>query len=735
MPSTPPAARTIIASTFSTNQASVGAAISKYEATTDVSIVNSTFVSNTNIDNERGLVNIQFGLLSMQNSTLVAPDAIDSCAVYLSGSAGQPAVKNSIVAGNDAGPACDLSSIPLDPSSTHNLANDTSCGTTAFTVSNRVLLGALGDYGGATQTAPLLPGSDAIQGGDAATCEPIDQRGITRPQPVGAVCDIGAFESWGFQMALRSGNNQSTAVNTAFANPLGVTLSGVFPEPVDGGVVTFVPPNSGASASLAPSVTVAIAGGIAEVNATANSQTGSYSVPANAAGAALPVAFSLTNGNGDTTTTLVAAPDSITYGQAITLTATITHQGIGVPAGKVTFNDGGTPLGEPVTVDGIGHATFVVLNPAAGQHNFTAEFTGDPGFAKSESGNLPYTISPATTTTTVTSSSQPTVFGQQTVFEATVTSSAPGTPGGRVDFFDGATNLGNGALSAAGKATLTYGSLSVGAHTAITAQYSGDTNYAGSTSLAYTHTVNKAVTFAAITSQANPSAFGETVNFTATVTVLAPGVGTPSGTVSFREGATELGIGNLVNGIATFTKADLSVGSHSITAQYSGDDSFQSSVSGSTVQVVDRYGSLTSLTTVPNPTLVGQNVQIITSVSANQISAIAGMNTVATGDVVFVDENGTALGAKTLVDGVATLDKSNWPEGVFHVRAFYSGDANYAPSSSALVDHTVNRRATTTTLTTAPNPAAEGTNVTLTGWWPKACRRPTPMRSASLPAR
>jgi len=54
------------------------------------------------------------------------------------------------------------------------------------------MLGTLGNYGGFTETIPLLAGSSAIDAGDDATCPAIDQCGITRPQ--GAHCDIGAFE-------------------------------------------------------------------------------------------------------------------------------------------------------------------------------------------------------------------------------------------------------------------------------------------------------------------------------------------------------------------------------------------------------------------------------------------------------------------------------------------------------------------------------------------------------------
>jgi hypothetical protein len=61
-----------------------------------------------------------------------------------------------------------------------------------------------------------------------------------------------------------------------------------------------------------------------------------------------------------------------------------------------------------------------------------------------------------------------------------------------VSFYDGATLLGTGNVNASGQATFTTSSLAVGAHT-ISATYSGDSNFNGSTSSALTQQVNYAV--------------------------------------------------------------------------------------------------------------------------------------------------------------------------------------------------------------------------------------------------
>jgi hypothetical protein len=85
------------------------------------------------------------------------------------------------------------------------------------------------------------------------------------------------------------------------------------------------------------------------------------------------------------------------------------------------------------------------------------------------------------TTTTLTSSPNPSNFGQAVTFTAAVTARVGGPPTGTVSFYDGTTNIGNSNLNSTGVATLTTSTLSVGTH-GITATYNGDSNFATSTS-------------------------------------------------------------------------------------------------------------------------------------------------------------------------------------------------------------------------------------------------------------
>jgi len=100
---------------------------------------------------------------------------------------------------------------------------------------------------------------------------------------------------------------------------------------------------------------------------------------------------------------------------------------------------------------------------------------------------------------------------------------------------------------------------------------------------------NVDATNVALSSSANPSNFGQAVTFTATVTTGTPGSGTPTGTVTFFDGATMLGTGTLdATGHASFTTTafGFSVGSHAITAQYGGDSNFVTGISSVLTQKV-----------------------------------------------------------------------------------------------------------------------------------------------------
>jgi hypothetical protein len=304
--------------------------------------------------------------------------------------------------------------------------------------------------------------------------------------------------------------------------------------------------------------------------------------------ASTSVSFTWTVSQSSTTTTLTSSANPAVSGQSITFTATVTGGMVKVSTlgGTVTFKDGTTVLGTGTLVNGV--ATYTTSSLAVRTHSITAVYGGNSNFLGSTSTALSQPVNQASTTTAISSSANPSVSGQSVTFTATVSAVLPGSgkPSGTVTFMDGTTALGTGTLSN-GVATFKTSSLTVKTHS-ITAVYGGDTNFKTSTSSALSQVVNKASTQVALTASPTTINAGQSVTFTATVTAVTPGGGTPTGTVTFMDGNTVLGTAPVnSSGVATFTTTKLSKGKHTITAVYSGDSSFNSLTSTGLVETVN----------------------------------------------------------------------------------------------------------------------------------------------------
>ena len=184
------------------------------------------------------------------------------------------------------------------------------------------------------------------------------------------------------------------------------------------------------------------------------------------------------------------------------------------------------------------------------------------------------------TSTSLTASANNVTAGTSVTLNSTVTpASGSGTPTGTVTFMDGATTLSTQTLSS-GAASFSTSSLAIGTHT-ITAVYSGDSNYSGSTSAAVTVTVTAASmigTTTSLTASASSINTGASVTFNSTVTP-ASGSGTPTGMVVFMDGTTTLSTQTLASGAASYSTSSLAAGTHTITAVYSGDSTYSGSTS------------------------------------------------------------------------------------------------------------------------------------------------------------
>ena len=232
-----------------------------------------------------------------------------------------------------------------------------------------------------------------------------------------------------------------------------------------------------------------------------------------------------------------------------------------------------------------GSATLVTSSLVVGSHSITAVYGGTTNFLESGSSIVSEIVKTDATTTTVTSSANPAMFGQSVTLTATVTPAAPGagTPTGTVVFTDGSNVLGQGTLND-GEAILNTSGLVI-TKNVITLIYGGDHNFVGSESKPFTQTVSKDSTFATLSSSANPSNFGEPVTFSATVTP-ADAVGERADRRCHLQGRNEdARNGGVAGGTASLTTASLAIAVHSITASYGGDPDFLASTSSSIARV------------------------------------------------------------------------------------------------------------------------------------------------------
>jgi hypothetical protein len=179
------------------------------------------------------------------------------------------------------------------------------------------------------------------------------------------------------------------------------------------------------------------------------------------------------------------------------------------------------------------------------------------------------------------SSLNPSTYGQKVTWTATVTSSGSITPTGKVNFTWSGHTIGAATLNSSGVATLTKSNLNADAYP-LTAVYAGDAANLRSTSAVLNQVVLETTSAATLTSSPNPSAQGQAVTFTATLT--SPTV-KPTGPVTFTAGKTVLGTAQLSAGKATLTTSSLPAGTNTVTVTYQGDSNIAKSTA-SVTQVV-----------------------------------------------------------------------------------------------------------------------------------------------------
>lgn len=411
-----------------------------------------------------------------------------------------------------------------------------------------------------------------------------------------------------------------------------------------------------------------------------------------------------------TSTALAASTTSIAVGINITFTSIVTSSNGPVPTGTVAFSDGTATLGT-ATLNTSGIAVLSTSSLTPGAHNIVATYSGDSGNATSTSMTVVVTIQQIATATALISDLNPANSGASIDFKASVAmvagSAADGPVTGAVIFSDGATVLGMGTLDINGNAILTVNTLAVGPHT-ITAAYGGNTNYAPSTSSALVESVNLTGTVTVLASSASSSLAGNAVVFTATVSsAAATPTGTPTGAVVFNDGSIYLGQGTLnTQGIASVTASSLTVGSHRLTAVYSGDVNYHGSTSAPMLQTVSLATISLSIAGPSTPVDAGTTLSLTGTLSSNGIAP--------TGALMLKDGAATIATQNVSAGGSFTFTTSTLALGAHTLSVSYTGDGHDAAAVSNSLAVVIQQAATTTSLTTSMNPSIVGQAITFT---------------------
>lgn len=405
-------------------------------------------------------------------------------------------------------------------------------------------------------------------------------------------------------------------------------------------------------------------------------------------------------GKASTATTLTSSAQPSTYLQSITFTAIVTATS-GSPTGQVTFKDGVNTIGTGTLTGGV--ATTSTSTLTVGTHSITAAYGGDTNFSGSNSAALSQTVNRASSTTTLTSSPNPSTVNQQVTFTATVAGHNGGTPTGSITFKQGTTTLATKSL-VSGSATFATSYATAGSRS-ITAAYSGDGNFLASAS-SHTQSVLKAATTTTVASSHNPSSFGDSVTFTATVSSTA---GTPANgdTVHFIDGTTIIGSGSLSAGVASFTTTALTAGTHKIKATYVADISYATSSSAVLNEVVNGLPTTSTVSSNLNPSIYGQTITFNAKVVDTANSGTP------TGNVSFKAGTNT-LAKVALTNGTASFSTSTIAVGTKSITVSYGGDTKYAASTSTILSQIINKAATATGITSSTNPSTSGQSVTFT---------------------
>ena len=413
---------------------------------------------------------------------------------------------------------------------------------------------------------------------------------------------------------------------------------------------------------------------------------GSLDVNAFLTAASVPTTIASTN-------SLSASPAAITTAQTVVFTDVVSNASTPTPStgptGTVTFtlNSTGANLGA-ITLVNATASTAAVSFPTAGTYLINVAYSGDSNFAASTASLSLVVTTPAlpATATTITGTTGTITAQTGATYTAVVAPAAANTlaPTGTVQFMSTSTITGVAAKFGAqipvvaGKATLSPTVLPAGSY-AISAVYSGDTNFATSTSnsLAVTST---AIPTTTTTSGIPATVTSATVTAVTATVISSTGVGTPTGSIQFTVDSAMYGALLSVPASGTVgLNLTLATGTHSVCANYLGDTVFSAS-SATCKSVVS--------TTTPVSIALAPATATVFSYQTTPLSAtITGISpsVTPTSTVTFKDGTATLATVNPVYSGsTGTYTYSAGPLsiGTHTLTATFNGDGTYSAATS-----------------------------------------------------
>ncbi len=395
-------------------------------------------------------------------------------------------------------------------------------------------------------------------------------------------------------------------------------------------------------------------------------------------------------GTGSSFTSFSASTYSPVHGQPSIFTSNVTSgTGGATPTGSVTFaTSTGTTIGTASLVNGT--ATFTETALDGGSYTVQANYQGDGTYAASSSGTGSFFVQPEPSQLTATVSTGNALGGNFTVAVTDTAGSGVGTPSGAVTVtvYGATTQTASGTLAASGantaSATVSVPAMQVGT-LSLEINCTTSLNYSCYNAVNKTVVIGKATPTLKFSYSPTTLVAGQTISLTATVT----GAGTaptPTGNVEFFDGTTVLNAGGLQNGSVTVTGTVPNTSTHTITALYQGDNNYVQVNSATQTTTPTTGTTATSTALVVSGTTIPQGNALLLTANITPSAVVGGVSP--TGSVTFSAASQGVLGTAAVTGGGAQLQITP-AQGSYAIAATYSGDGNYAGSTSPATTVTV----------------------------------------------